>query len=115
MNYYHLRYFVKKIKSNKNLSKMSNYLDDNRKHIISYILDTADPDALKADGFDNAIIGITNDGRIVYDIATMRKILMNGGDMTEEEADEYMEFNIFGAYVGELMPVYVNLDRNFFK
>ena len=29
--------------------------------------------------------------------------------MTEHEADEYMEFNVIGAYVGIYTPVFVNL------
>ena len=72
---------------------------------------------LKADGFDEAIIGqacIWRDNGmhdvLVYDAEKMRSILMKRDGMTSEEAREYIEFNVEGAYVGESTPVYVWTD-----
>lgn len=62
---------------------------------------------VKADGFDDAIIGITTDGRLVYSIDTIIKILKK--DMSEDDAYEYFYFNIEGAYIGEHTPLYINL------
>ena len=69
---------------------------------------------LKADGFDEAIIGQAciwrNNGMhdvLVYDAEKMRSILMKRDGMTSEEAREYIEYNVEGAYVGEETPVYV--------
>ena len=66
---------------------------------------------LKVDGFDDAIIGVAtpwvNHSRtdvLVYDAERIRAILMKDG-MTSEEAREYIEFNIEGAYVGEATPI----------
>ena len=43
---------------------------------------------------------------LVYDAEIIRENLMKDG-MDSEEAREYMEFNIEGAYVGESTPVLV--------
>ena len=68
----------------------------------------------KIDGFDEAILGpalIWNNGRrtevLVYDAEKIREILMTRDGMDAEEAREYIEFNIEGAYVGEDTPVLV--------
>jgi hypothetical protein len=72
---------------------------------------------LKADGFDEAIMGqamVWRDGGmhnvLVYDAEKMRSILMKRDGMGPEEAREYIEFNVEGAYVGEETPVYVWTD-----
>ena len=69
---------------------------------------------LKADGFDEAIIGQAyiwrNQGMhnvLVYDAEKMRSTLMKRDGMTSEEAREYIEYNVEGAYVGDETPVYV--------
>ena len=69
---------------------------------------------LKADGFDEAIIGQACVWRdmgmhnvLVYDAEKMRSILMKRDGMDAEEAREYIEFNVEGAYVGVETPVYV--------
>lgn len=65
---------------------------------------------LKADGFDDAIIGIgSRCGKpdiIVYDVNKCIKILINQ-NMTEEEARDYFDFNFVGAWVGEETPIFV--------
>ena len=68
---------------------------------------------LKADGFDEAIIGQAciwrNNGRhdvLVYDAEAIQDNLMKNG-MTAEEAHEFIEYNIEGAYVGDATPVLV--------
>ena len=62
-----------------------------------------------ADGFDNAIIGVSighDSERVVYDAKQMVEILVQKENFTEEEALEYLEFNTFGAYIGENTPIY---------
>lgn len=65
------------------------------------------PQAHLWDGLDDCIIGITEEGCAVYDIHKMEKELMKTGDMTWEDAAEYVEFNILRAYIGEFTPVHV--------
>ena len=69
---------------------------------------------IKADGFDDCIVGLTDawDGnsrvpRIVYDALQMIDVLMERDGMTHEEAVEYFEFNIDGAYVGKSTPIFM--------
>jgi hypothetical protein len=60
---------------------------------------------LKADGFDNAIIGIDDSSmRLIYSVSKCIEILSQ--DMDEEDAIEYFEFNVAGAYVGEKTPIW---------
>ncbi len=65
---------------------------------------------LLADGFDDAFLGYGtqfNKMLAVYDYDKCVDILMKRDDMTEEEAEEYMEFNVMGAYMGEYTPVFL--------
>lgn len=69
-------------------------------------------EALVADGFDEAIIGMArqfNQTLVVYDEDKCLAILMERDGMTEEEAIEFFEFNVVGAYVGGGTPVYVRV------
>ena len=73
------------------------------------LADRFDEDLLFADGFDDAIIGVAagfDSPRVVYDTEKMAELLAGDG-MTYEEAWEWLEFNTFGAYVGESTPIYV--------
>ena len=68
------------------------------------------PDLLTLDGFDEAVIGIVERAGLLavcYDRNKILKILMR--DMNLDEAMEYYEFNILGAYMGEHTPVYLDL------
>ena len=67
---------------------------------------------LKADGFDEAIIGMSSDiatsgERLIYDANKCIDILIRDHNMSEEEAIEYFEFNVSGAYVGENTPIWL--------
>jgi hypothetical protein len=63
---------------------------------------------LKLDGHDDAIIGPamvwTEDGNLrdvlVYDAEKIRDLLMKRDGMSFEDAREFIEFNIEGAYMG---------------
>ena len=60
---------------------------------------------LKADGFDEAVIGVDYDKlRLVYSVKKVMSILKQ--TMTEEDAWEHFAFNIAGSYVGEKTPVW---------
>lgn len=70
---------------------------------------------LKADGFDDAILGVTTQKQsgnilLVYSMSKCIEILMNRDEMTEEEALEYYYFNVEGSYMGEKTPVWVEDD-----
>jgi hypothetical protein len=68
---------------------------------------------LRADGFNQAIIGNEyNTNRVVYSIERMLQILIDRDGMSMEEAIEFFNFNIGGAYVGEMTPMYVWTENN---
>lgn len=73
------------------------------------------PEALTADGFEDAIIGVTINHHhpmvVVYDYRKCVEILVAQG-MTDEEAEEYLSFNTLGAYVGEHGPLYMERIDN---
>tara|TARA_R110002110_G_scaffold195233_3_gene404591 strand:- start:286 stop:630 length:345 start_codon:yes stop_codon:yes gene_type:complete len=72
-------------------------------------------DLLFADGYDGAIIGVAcghDSGRVVYDGEKMVQILVDENKCTYEEALEYLEFNTFGAHVGEQTPIYVGWGQD---
>jgi len=74
--------------------------------ILSIVKDQY-PEALIADGFDKAIVGYTTNGNLVYNIEKMAGILMERDKMSHSDAIEHLEFNVLGAYVGEMTPVYI--------
>ena len=69
---------------------------------------------LKIDGHDNAIIGPalvwgtegTRTEVLIYDAEIIRANLMSEG-MSSEEAREFIEYNIEGAFVGADTPILV--------
>jgi hypothetical protein len=63
-------------------------------------------DILKADGLDDAIIGIeVSSCRLIYSKSKVIDILVSEG-MTEQEALEHYDYNIEGAYVGDKTPIW---------
>ena len=63
-------------------------------------------DLLIADGYDEAIIGVSSKEIVVYSIQKIVEILMAEG-LSDEEALEFFEYNIEGSYVGEKTPIYI--------
>ena len=67
--------------------------------------------ALLADGFEDALIGYGyqfNYPIAVYSRKRCINILMDDGIIEYEEATEYFDFNVAGAYVGESTPVFLD-------
>ena len=70
-------------------------------------------EALFADGFDDAVIGIDTYGRVVYDYDKCVDILMDEDDGLEYiDAIEHMDYNVTGAYVGEYTPIFIKRIEN---
>lgn len=97
---------------NDNKKKNMDALDEIKKNrlerfeILKETIAEYNPEALFADGHDHAIMGYSNDGRVVYSVDQIVGGLINQG-MTEEEAIEFFDFNIAGAFVGEYTPIYM--------
>jgi len=71
------------------------------------------------DGFDACVVGVANIWRdqmivevLVYNADAMIETMMDRDGMTYEEAYEFFEFNIEGAYIGIDTPVlmFINPD-----
>ena len=81
-----------------------------------------DPKILTADGFDEALIGyvdgwvpaegggVTQGTRALYDRTKCIAVLMKRDGMTEEEAEEFFEYNVIGAYMGPMTPMFASLS-----
>ena len=71
-----------------------------------------DEEFLIADGFDDAIIGVSDDFnqplRLIYSEKKCLEILSK--DMTMLESIEYFDYNVKGAYMGEKTPIW-SLDN----
>ena len=80
-------------------------------------------EALLADGFDDAIIGMCerfgSDPVVAYDrdkcIEILAEEFAEDGDYlskdvnAHEEAEDYFSYNVSGSYVGENTPVFITL------
>lgn len=73
------------------------------------------PEALLADGLEDAMVGYTVNHHhpvvAVYDFDLCVKVLVDRDGMTPEDAEEFLSFNTLGAYVGENGPLYVRICR----
>ncbi len=73
-----------------------------------------DEGILLADGFDPAFLGVgrTFNGPAVavYDKNIIITILHKDG-MSVDEAYEYFDYNVAGAYVGERTPMFVEIKK----
>jgi hypothetical protein len=69
------------------------------------------PQALSADGLDEAIIGVARrcgqPSLLAYSVKGIIEILMKRDGMTYPEAAEFFDYNIVGSWVGEGTPLYV--------
>jgi len=57
------------------------------------------------DGHDNAIVGVSNDMRLVYCEDTIIHNLILTHNMTAEDAIEFYEYNIAGSYIADNQPI----------
>ncbi len=67
---------------------------------------------VKADGLDEAILGtggrINMDEVLIYSYDKCVQIFMDKDKMTYEEAVEWMEFNVVGAWMGPRTPIFIH-------
>jgi len=66
-----------------------------------------DEEILIADGFDDAVIGICYQSqRLIYLYSKCLDVLINRDNMSIEEANEFMSFNVVSAYMGDNTPIW---------
>jgi len=57
-------------------------------------------------GYDLAIIGITQDFKLIYCADKMVELLAAEEEISLSDAQEFLEYNTFSAYVGEMTPIF---------
>lgn len=68
-----------------------------------------DEEFIKADGFDNAIVGVEiYSNRLVYSAQKAIEILINDEGMLEEDAIEHLYYNVIGSCVGPETPLWID-------
>jgi hypothetical protein len=73
------------------------------------VIADVDEEILLADGFEDALAGyvrVFTRTAALYDHEKCISILVKRDGMSYEEAHEYFEFNVVGAYVGEHTPAF---------
>lgn len=97
--------------SSKELARLLNKEGKSNRERLNELLEETGEETLTADGLDAAIIGVTEgcDIKVVYDHQKCIEIFQILQEMTEEEAIEWMSFNVTGAYVGEQTPIFIRL------
>ena len=72
----------------------------------------ADKRLVKANGLEDAIIGVGSRMNmpdvLIYSYNKCVKIFMEKEGWTHEEAIEWMDYNVVGAWVGDTTPIFVH-------
>ena len=80
--------------------------------ISTYIEEQGMEGVLLADGLDDAFIGVScgfGPNKAIYDWDKCVDVFMTRDGMTYEEAVEWIDYNVTGAYVGEQTPEFIFL------
>lgn len=64
--------------------------------------------------YDKSVVGITEDGRLIYDFNKMVEEFMEDEQCDEIEAIEWLEYNTLRAlpYMGERAPIIITESRD---
>jgi hypothetical protein len=64
--------------------------------------------------YDSAIVGVTDEGNVVYDFNKMVDHLVERDGMTRDEAVEFIEYNAVRAlpYAGEKAPIIITMLKD---
>jgi hypothetical protein len=75
---------------------------------IIEIIKENNPEAIIWDDLDDAIIGYTTNFVVVYDVQKILECLLkNNPDWNEEDALEWVDYNILSCYLGEYTPLHI--------
>ena len=81
-----------------------------KQDIQDYCLAYFDESVILADGFELAFLGCGYSyagSYAIYNLGTCIEILMQRDKMSYDEAEEFIEYNVIGAFVGDRMPVFL--------
>lgn len=74
---------------------------------VRELLTNQNPEAILWKGLDSCLIGMSTDNKAVYDISKIISYFEQDMGLTTEEAIDYVEYNILGAYVGNYTPIHI--------
>lgn len=74
--------------------------------VKDYLVENGCEGAIVYDDYPDAFLGHTPQGCAVYDYNKIVETLMNEGE-SEEDARDWIDYNIIGAHLGDLTPVIV--------
>jgi hypothetical protein len=73
------------------------------------------PEMLLADGFEDALIGyVERFGQLplaLYDREKCIEVLMKRDGMNHQDAEEFFEYNVIGAWLGDNTPAFATLRK----
>ena len=67
----------------------------------------------KPDYLNEAIIGISSEQKIIYSYNTLLDLIMEHESIDEDEARDFIDVNLLGAYIGENTPII--MDTEFYE
>jgi hypothetical protein len=89
-------------------------LTSERIKVLLAELEEETPDALLADGFESAFLGIMHrfgsPPLAAYSFEACIMVLIERDGMSYEEAVEFFEYNVLGAGMGENTPVFIRTE-----
>jgi len=89
---------------------MSEEKEERSKRLAEILEET---EALLADGFEEAFLGVFRRFGMtpiaLYDYDKCIEVLVSRDGMSEEEAEEFFEYNVIGAWMGDGTPGFANL------
>ena len=67
-------------------------------------------EVLESPDYLNAVVGVSDDGRVIYDYEKMARCLIETNGMDYEEATEFIDYNTLGALpnMGKKRPIILN-------
>jgi hypothetical protein len=78
-----------------------------RVNLLKENISEFNPEALLADGLDNALIGYSTKGLAIYSVSKIIELFMERDGMSRGDATDFFHFNVDGAHVGEYTPIYI--------
>ena len=82
-------------------------------------MDSPEQSVLLADGFEDALIGVSEQFNgppiAVYDRGKCIEILISRDGMSRESAEEFFSYNVQGAWVGDQTPAFLISMEEFYE
>jgi hypothetical protein len=82
---------------------------------VNDLIKKCDPDAKILLGMNEAIVGKTTDGRLVYDSDKILYLLNNKYGFPLTSLDEFLNTEIYNITEGKLSPIFISLDFELIK